>query len=85
MIKNADELMSFSKGEENLMEEVCIMLYRTRDRERSGSVVEYLTRDRRAADSSLTGVTALCPWAGHINPCLEVITGATQEDPTQHN
>ena len=30
-------------------------------RERSGSVVEYLTRDRRAAGSSLTGVTALCP------------------------
>ena len=31
-------------------------------RERSGSVVECLTRDRRAAGSSLTGVTALCPW-----------------------
>ena len=30
-------------------------------RERSGSVVEYLTRDRGAAGSSLTGVTALCP------------------------
>ena len=29
--------------------------------ERSGSVVERLTRDRRAAGSSLTGVTALCP------------------------
>ena len=29
----------------------------------SGSVVECLTRDRRAAGSSLTGVTALCPWA----------------------
>ena len=28
-------------------------------RERSGSVVESLTRDRRAAISSLTGVTAL--------------------------
>ena len=28
--------------------------------ERSGSVVECLTRDRRAASSSLTGVTALC-------------------------
>ena len=27
--------------------------------ERSGSVVECLTRDRRAAGSSLTGVTAL--------------------------
>ena len=31
--------------------------------ERSGSVVECLTRDRRAARLSLTGVTALCPWA----------------------
>ena len=29
--------------------------------ERSGSVVECLTRDRRAAGWSLTGVTALCP------------------------
>ena len=28
-------------------------------RERSGSVVECLTRDQRAAGSSLTGVTAL--------------------------
>ena len=28
-------------------------------RERSGSVVECLTRDRRVAGSSLTGVTAL--------------------------
>ena len=27
--------------------------------ERSGSVVEFLTRDREAAGSSLTGVTAL--------------------------
>ena len=31
--------------------------------EGSGSVVECLTRDRRAAGSSLTGVTALCPLA----------------------
>ena len=31
----------------------------TQCRERSGSVVECLTRDRRAAGSSLTGVTAL--------------------------
>ena len=30
---------------------------------RSGSVVECLTRDRRAAGLSLTGVTVLCPWA----------------------
>ena len=31
------------------------------DRERSGSVVECLTRDRGAAGSSLPCVTALCP------------------------
>ena len=31
----------------------------SKDRERSGSVVECLTRDRRAAGLSLTGVTAL--------------------------
>ena len=30
-------------------------------RERSGSEVECLTRDRGAAGSSLTGVTGLCP------------------------
>ena len=42
-------------------------------RERSGSVVECLTRDRRAAGSSLTGVTALCPWARHINPSLVLV------------
>ena len=30
-------------------------------RERSGSVVECLTRDRKAAGSSLTDVTAVCP------------------------
>ena len=29
--------------------------------ERSGSVVECLTRDRGAAGSNLTGVAALCP------------------------
>ena len=31
------------------------------DGERSGSVVECLTRDRGARGSRLTGVTALCP------------------------
>ena len=35
-------------------------------------VVECWTWDRGDAGSSLTGVTALCPWAGHINPCLVV-------------
>ena len=33
--------------------------YQPGDRERNGSVVECLTGDRRAAGSSLTGVTAL--------------------------
>ena len=40
---------------------------------RSGSVVECLTRDRRAAGSSLTGVTALCPKARPIYPCLVLV------------
>ena len=35
--------------------------YQHSSRERSGSVVERLTRDRGAAGSSLTGVTVLCP------------------------
>ena len=41
--------------------------------ERSGTVEECLTRDRGAAGSSLTGVTALCPWARHINPSLVLV------------
>ena len=39
----------------------CLCKTKTLSRERSGSVVECLTRDRGAAVSSLTGVTALCP------------------------
>ena len=42
-------------------------------REGSGSVVECLTRDRRSAGLSLTDVTALCPWARHINPSLVLV------------
>ena len=38
---------------------LCISSSSILDGERSGSVVECLTRDRRAAGSSLTGVTAL--------------------------
>ena len=41
--------------------------------ERSGSVVECLTRNWRAAGSSLTGITVLCPWATHINPSLILV------------
>ena len=37
-------------------------------KERSDSVVECLTLDRRAAGSSLTGVTVLCP-----NPSLLLV------------
>ena len=40
---------------------------------RSGSVVECLTRDRRATGSSLKSVTALCPLARHINHCLVLV------------
>ena len=47
--------------------------YLTFQRERSGSVVQCLTRDRGAAGSSLTGVTALCPWARHIHPSLVLV------------
>ena len=39
----------------------------------SGSVVECLTLDWGDAGSSLTGVTALCPWARHIYPCLVLV------------
>ena len=42
-------------------------------REGSCSVVECLTWDRGAPGSSLTGVTVLCPWAGHINPSLVLV------------
>ena len=43
----------------NCVHYINIMWLRNKIRERSGSVVECLTRDRRAAGSSLTGVTAL--------------------------
>ena len=32
-----------------------------------------MTRDRGAAGSRLTGVTALCPCARHINPVLVLV------------
>ena len=41
--------------------------------ERSGSVIEYLTQDLGASDSSLIGITALCPWARHINSSLVLV------------
>ena len=36
-------------------------------------MVECLTWDPLVTRSSLTGVTALCPWARHINPCLVLV------------
>ena len=36
-------------------------------------MVESLTRDRRTAGSSLTGVTALCPLARQIKPSLVLV------------
>ena len=54
--------------------QVCLNLHKyKKSRECSGSVVECLTQDRRAAGSSLTGITALCPWARHINPSLVLV------------
>ena len=49
----------------------CIQLYPFR--ECTGSMVKCLTQDRGAAGSSLTAVTALCPWARHINPSLVLV------------
>ena len=42
-------------------------------RERSGSVVECLTRDRGAESLSITGITELCPLVRHINPSLVLV------------
>ena len=42
-------------------------------REHSGSVVECLSLDRAPTGSSLSGITALCPWARHINPGLVLV------------
>ena len=50
-----------------------LLVFKARIRERSFSVVECLTTDIRAARSSLTGVTVLCTWARHINPCLVLV------------
>ena len=36
-------------------------------------MVECLTREREAAGSSLTGVTALCPCTRHIYPSLVLV------------
>ena len=54
--RNTDYMMMAYKN----VVDVFIGMYLS-NRERSGSVVECLTRDRRAVGSSLTGVTVLCP------------------------
>ena len=51
--------------------------------ERSGSVVECLTRDRGAAGSSLTGFTAL--WSLSKTHLSSLSTGSTQEDSSLFN
>ena len=38
-----------------------------------GSVVECLNRDQGVAGSSLTGASALCPWASHFILCLVLV------------
>ena len=53
------------------------------DRERSGSVVECLTRGRGAVGSILTGVTAL--WSLSKTHLSKLNTGWTQEDPSLFN
>ena len=42
-------------------------------REHSGSDVECLNWDRVAGGLSLTGITALYPWAGHFNASLVLV------------
>ena len=52
---------------------VWTIIMQSLNRERNGSVVECLTRYREATGLILTSVTALCPWARHINPSLVLI------------
>ena len=52
-------------------------------RERSRLVVEGLTRDWEAADTSLTGVTEL--WSLSKTHLSKLSTGSTQEDPSLFN
>ena len=51
--------------------------------ESSGSVVECLTIDRRAAGLSFIGVTAL--WSLSKTHLSQLSTGATQEDSSLYN
>ena len=53
------------------------------DRERSGLVVEYSTRDWGATGSSLTSVTVL--WSLSKTHLSQLRIGSTQEDPSLFN
>ena len=52
---------ALTSGDENITCVLNVFFSTIDNRERSGSVVECLTRDGGATGSSLTGVTALCP------------------------
>ena len=50
---------------------------------RVGLVEGFLSQDRGVSDSSLIGVTVLCPWARHTIPCLVVLVRKTSPDITK--
>ena len=56
-----------------LSDNTIISNHKQKIRERSGSVVECLTRDCVASGSSIAGVTVLCPCTRHINPSLVLV------------
>ena len=66
-----------------MVSKILIYMFTNQDGERSGSVVECLTRDREAAGSSLISVTAL--WSLSKTHLSLLITGSTQEDPSLFN
>ena len=80
-----ETLMDYFKNYEEF--HIDFMVYRIScilkllSRERSGSVVECLTRDREATGSSLTCVTAL--WSLSKTHLSWFSTGSTKEDPSQ--
>ena len=53
--------IAISRSEQGLDERVYLWTFVSLMKISGSSVVECLTRDREAAGSSLTGVTALCP------------------------
>ena len=53
--------------------------------ERSGLVVDCWTGDRVVTGPNLTGVTALCPLARHINPCLVLVHSRKAHPDTTEN